>query len=66
MASSERLYISSNLLLSSRGSFGPTPSDCVATRGEPISLPRCAPFFHRKRAFGAVPNDREFVEEYYG
>ena len=31
----------------------------------PISQPRSAPFFHRKRAFGAVPNDREFLAEHY-
>jgi hypothetical protein len=31
----------------------------------PISQPRSAPFFLRKRAFGVVPNDREFLAEHY-
>lgn len=31
----------------------------------PISQPRSAPFFHRKKAFGVVPNAREFLAEHY-
>jgi len=30
----------------------------------PISQPCSAPFLHRKRAFGVVPNDREFLAKH--
>jgi len=37
----------------------------VATRIESHFSAALAPFFHRKRAFGVLSNDRDFLEEHY-